>query len=71
MRYQWKVWNIHKEWQDMKATSLDAARMELKRYEPYSEEAKIKEVESGEIYNYRTKKTEGYDLDFGPFSSGW
>ncbi len=37
MRYQWKVWNIHKEWQDMKATSLDAARMELKRYETSSE----------------------------------
>ena len=64
MKYQWRVWNIHKDWQDLKAETLDQAGEELKKHLPYSEEAQVKEVSTGKVFNWRPPKPA---IDFGPF----
>ena len=42
MKLEWKVWNIHKEWQPMCATTLEQAARELTAKGPYAEEAQIR-----------------------------
>jgi hypothetical protein len=62
MILEWKVWNIHKDWQPMKATTLEEAARELQNHMPYSEEAKIR-IDGKEILNY----TFVPKSNFGPF----
>ncbi len=63
MKLQWKVWNIHDDWQDMVATTMEQANSELLGKMPYSEEAQVKNVETGEIFNWKPPKN---TINFGP-----
>lgn len=63
MRLEWKVWNIHKDWQPMKATSLEEAAKELQAKMPYSEEAKIR-VDGGEVRKFVPQRAKKF---WGPF----
>jgi len=62
-KIEWKVWNIHKEWQPLKATTLKEAARELQAKMPYSEEAKIR-VDGKKVYDFTPANP---PINFGPF----
>lgn len=62
-RIEWKVWNIHKEWQSLRATTMDEAARELQDKMPYSEEAQIR-VDGKDVYKFHPKRD---NINFGPW----
>lgn len=65
MKLEYKVWNIHKDWQPLAATTLEEATDEVDRMDPYTEEAQLRDKETGQIYT-RQRPTRP-QLNFGPF----
>lgn len=63
-KIEWKVWNMHKDWQPMKATTLDEAARELAAKGPYAEEAQIRI--DGKVIDYHPPRQQP---NFGPY--GW
>lgn len=56
MKIEWRVWNIHKEWQPLRATTMDEAARELQEKMPYSEEAIIR-VDGKDEYEFRPQRS--------------
>ena len=63
MRLAWIVWNIHDDWQALEATTFEQAAVELQRHMPYSEEAKVKDLDTGQVWNWRPPRD---DIHWGP-----
>ena len=63
MRLEYKVWNIHKDWQPLKATNLEDAAREVAAGDPYNEEAVLRDAETGQTWSRRRPETK---INFGP-----
>ncbi len=64
MQLEYKVWNIHTEWQPLSATTLEGAVDELGHMGPYTEEAQVRDKETGQVYT--RQRPAAPQLNFGP-----
>ncbi len=49
MKLEYRIPFIHEPWQPLRATTLDGATRELMAMGPHTEEAQLRDVETGEL----------------------
>jgi len=63
MKLEYRIWNIKPEWTPLESTTMDEAAKELNRMLPYSEEAQVRNADTGEVFKFHPPKEE---IHWGP-----